>query len=171
MNHTIEIALVALAVLVVGIIYYVVTKESEVSSQIRSIAKAVEDLHRELFMMDKRLKQELEIIASLQESVPVSQHSLHAELGREVNEISVPILESLGQIEGSLSAYKEKTENRLRYLEERIRNLSLPTSISGLDDEKVISRYNQGIEVDAIAKELRLSKAEVEFVLKINQLR
>jgi hypothetical protein len=25
--------------------------------------------------------------------------------------------------------------------------------------------------VDAIAKELRLSKAEVEFVLKINQLR
>jgi hypothetical protein len=122
-------------------------------------------------MMDKRLKQELEIITSLQESVPREQHSLHAELGREVNEISVPILESLGQIEGSLSAYKEKTENRLRYLEERIRNLSLPTSISGLDDEKVISRYNQGVEVDAIAKELRLSKAEVEFVLKINQLR
>lgn len=171
MNHTMEIALIALAVMVVGLIYYVITKEGEVSSQIRSIAKAVEDLHRELFMMDKRLKQELEIITSLQESVPREQHSLHAELGREVNEISVPILESLGHIEGSLIAYKEKTENRLRYLEERIRNLSLPTSISGLDDEKVISRYNQGLEVDAIAKELRLSKAEVEFVLKINQLR
>jgi len=171
MNYTIEIALVALAILVMGLIYYIVSKESEVTSQIRSVAKAVDDLHRELFMMDKRLKQELEIITSLQESVPVNQNSLHAELGREVNEISVPILESLGHIEGSLSAYKEKTENRLRYLEERIRNLSLPTSISGLDDEKVISRYNQGLEVDAIAKELRLSKAEVEFVLKINQLR
>ncbi|HZF69463.1 hypothetical protein [Sulfuricurvum sp.] len=171
MNHTIEIALIALAVMVVGLIYYVITKEGEVTSQIRAVAKAVEDLHRELFMLDKRLKQELEIITSLQESVPREQHSLHAELGREVNEISIPILESLGQIEGSFSAYKEKTENRLRYLEERIRNLSLPTSISGLDDEKVISRYNQGVEVDAIAKELRLSKAEVEFVLKINQLR
>jgi len=171
MNYTIEVALVALAIVVMGLIYYVMTKEGEVTSQIRSIAKAVDDLHRELYMMDKRLKQELEIITSLQESVPVSQSSLHAELGREVNEISVPILESLGHIEGSLSAYKEKTENRLRYLEERIRNLSLPTSISGLDDEKVISRYNQGLEVDAIAKELRLSKAEVEFVLKINQLR
>lgn len=171
MNYTIEIALVALAILVMGLIYYVITKEGEVASQIRSIAKAVDDLHRELFMMDKRLKQELEIITSLQESVPVNQNSLHAELGREVNEISVPILESLAHIEGSLTTYKEKTENRLRYLEERIRNLSLPTSISGLDDEKVISRYNQGLEVDAIAKELRLSKAEVEFVLKINQLR
>ncbi|ADR32950.1 hypothetical protein Sulku_0283 [Sulfuricurvum kujiense DSM 16994] len=171
MNHSIEIALVALAVVVVGLIYYVVTKESEVSTQIRSIAKVVEDLHRELFMMDKRLKQELEIITSLQESVPREQTSLHAELGREVNELSVPILESLTHIEESFGGYKEKTENRLRYLEERIRNLSLPTSISGLDDEKVISRYNQGIEIDAIAKELRLSKAEVEFVLKINQLR
>lgn len=167
----IEIAIIALAVMVVGLIYYVITKEGEVTSHIRSVAKAVDELNRELFMMDKRLKQELEIIASLQESVPREHHSLHAELGREVNEISVPIMESLGHIEGSFSAYKEKTENRLRYLEERIRNLSLPTSISGLDDEKVISRYNQGIEVDAIAKELRLSKAEVEFVLKINQLR
>jgi hypothetical protein len=171
MSYGIEIAVVALAVMVVGLIYYVITKEGEVSSHIRSVARAVDELHRELFMMDKRLKQELEIIASLQESVPREHHSLHAELGREVNEISVPIMESLGHIEGTFSAYKEKTENRLRYLEERIRNLSLPTSISGLDDEKVISRYNQGLEVDAIAKELRLSKAEVEFVLKINQLR
>ncbi|WP_310439411.1 hypothetical protein [Sulfuricurvum sp.] len=171
MNYTVEIALVALAIMVVGLIYYVITKEGEVSSQIRSIAKAVDDLHRELFSMDKRLKQELEIITSLQESVPREQNALQNELGREVNELSVPILESLTHIEESFSGYKEKTENRLRYLEERIRNLSLPTSISGLDDEKVISRYNQGTEIDAIAKELRLSKAEVEFVLKINQLR
>lgn len=171
MNYTLEVALIALAVMVVGLIYYVLTKETEVSGQIRSIAKAVEDLHREMYMMDRRLKQELELITALQESVPREQHSLHAEVGREVNEISIPIMESLGVIEGSFTAYKEKTENRLRYLEERIRNLSLPTSISGLDDEKVISRYNQGVEVDAIAKELRLSKAEVEFVLKINQLR
>ena len=162
MSYGIEIALIALAVMVVGLIYYVLSKESEVSSQIRSIAKATEELHRELYMTDKRFKQELEIITSLQEHVPPREPSLPPEL---------PILESLSHIEESFGIYKEKTENRLCYLEERIRNLSLPTSISGLDDEKVISRYNQGMEVDAIAKELRLSKAEVEFVLKINQLR
>lgn len=171
MSYGIEIALVALAVMVVGVIYYVFSKEGETAAKIRAVAKAVEELHRELFMMDKRLKQELEIIASLQESVPREQRSLHAEVGREVNEISAPIMESLGTIEESFSLYKEKTDSRLRYLEERIRNLSLPSSISGLDDEKVISRYNQGLDVDTIAKELRLSKAEVEFVLKINQLR
>jgi hypothetical protein len=113
----------------------------------------------------------MEIIVSLQESAPIASRAMHEQVGHDMSQMSVPIMESLGHIEGTFSAYKEKTENRLRYLEERIRNLSLPSSISGLDDEKVISRYNQGLEVDAIAKELRLSKAEVEFVLKINQLR
>ena len=42
MNYTLEIAIVALAVMVIGIIYYMVNKESEVTSQIRSVAKAVE---------------------------------------------------------------------------------------------------------------------------------
>ncbi len=167
MTLGIELVLIALAALVLGLIYYTVTKENETNGKFRSIAHAVEELHREVYKIEKRLSTEMEIIASLQESVPQTsqQH------GQDMNELSVPIMESLGHIEGAFGAYKEKTENRLRYLEERIRNLSLPTSISGLDDEKVISRYNQGLEVDLIAKELRLSKAEVEFVLKINQLR
>jgi uncharacterized alkaline shock family protein YloU len=171
MSFGIEVVLIALAVLVLGLIYYVVTKENETNSKFRSIAHAVEELHRELYKIEKRFKTEMEIIASLQESVPETSQRVNEQVGHNINEMSIPIMESLGHIEGVFGAYKEKTENRLRYLEERIRNLSLPTSISGLDDEKVISRYNQGLEVDVIAKELRLSKAEVEFVLKINQLR
>lgn len=170
MNLGIEIALIVLAVMVVGLVYYVVMKEGESNTKIRAIAHAVEELNRDLYKMDKKLEQELEIITALQSS-STGNETIHAEVGREMNEISVPIMEALSHIEGTFGAYKDKTENRLRYLEERIRNLSLPSSISGLDDEKVISRYNQGMEVDAIAKDLRLSKAEVEFVLKINQLR
>lgn len=167
MSLGIELVLIALAALILGLIYYTVTKENETNGKLRSIAHAVEELHREVYKIDKRLSAEMEIVASMHDSLPSTP--VHTEY--DMNELSLPIMESLGHIEGTFSAYKEKTENRLRYLEERIRNLSLPTSISGLDDEKVISRYNQGLEVDVIAKELRLSKAEVEFVLKINQLR
>ncbi len=170
MSGGLEFGLIALAVLILGLIVYTVNKDNEVNSKIRSIAHAVEELHREVYKMDKRLAQELEIVASLSQSTPVSPPEGNASVG-DISELSTPIMESLDHIEGTFSAYKEKTESRLRYLEERIRNLSLPTSISGMDDEKVISRYSQGMSVDAIAKELHLSKAEVEFVLKINQLR
>ena len=171
MSLGIELIIIALAILILGLIYYSVNKENEVNTKLRAIAHAVEDLHRELYKIDKRVTQELEIISSLQETLPETVRLTNAKADQDMTEISVPIMEALGHIEGTFTAYKEKTENRLRYLEERIRNLSLPTSISGMDDEKVISRYNQGMEVDLIAKELRLSKPEVEFVLKINQLR
>lgn len=170
MSGGLEFGLIALAVLIFGLIIYTVNKDSEVNSKIRSIVHAVDELHREVYKMEKRLAQELEIVASLNESTPLANPQVSNAVG-DFSEISTPILESLEHIEGTFTAYKEKTENRLRYLEERIRNLSLPTSISGMDDEKVISRYSQGMGVDAIAKELHLSKAEVEFVLKINQLR
>ena len=54
----------------------------------------------------------------------------------------------------------------------RIHNLFiLPSSVHGNDDSKITSLFKQGVDVDTISKELHLSKAEVEFVLKINQLR
>ena len=167
MTMGLEVVVIILAVMLLGVVYYTITKESETNSKLRSIAHAVEELHREVYRIDKRLKAEMEIVTSMQ----VTSESAPAVNVYESQEFSLPIMESLGHIEGTLSAYKDKTENRLRYLEERIRNLSLPSSISGLDDDKVIGRFNQGMEIDTIAKELRLSKAEVEFVLKINQLR
>ena len=46
----------------------------------------------------------------------------------------------------------------------------MPKSLTGLDDQKIISLYKQGMDEETIAKELALSKGEVEFALKISKM-
>jgi len=40
-----------------------------------------------------------------------------------------------------------------------------------MDDARIIALYQQGVDIAGISKELRLSKPEVEFVLKLNKIR
>ena len=60
---------------------------------------------------------------------------------------------------------------RFATLESGVKQISIPTSMHGNDDEKVISLYKQGVDLETISKELHISKAEVEFVLKINKIK
>ena len=73
--------------------------------------------------------------------------------------------------EQNLADLASAVDNRLSNLEGGIRQIAMPSSVHGNDDSKITSLFKQGIEIDAISKELHLSKAEVEFVLKINQLK
>lgn len=157
----IEIALIGLAVIFFGFIYYLLSKDQNRAKQIRSIAFMIEEIQRELHSLDKRFTQELEILSALPDE-PNKDNISH---------IADPIFQSLESITNSLTHYKETTESRLKYLEERLRNLSSPSPIINLDDDKIIEKFKGGLSVDEIAKELKISKAEIDFVLKINQLR
>ena len=164
----IEYVLVALAVGILFTLYLIYTKDAESSRKIRAIASVLEKSQRELYMLDKKIEQELTILS---ETMP-SESSLHVKesVKQEVDLISEALSIALRDIESSFDIYQSKSENRLSKLEANLKSLTLPSSVSGMDDEKIIALYNQGIGLDTIAKELRISKPEVEFVLKINQL-
>jgi len=164
----IEYAMIALAVGILFSIYLTYSKDGEQNRKIRAIASVLEKSQRELYMLDKKIEQELTILS---ETMP-SESSLHVKesVKVEVDAISEALGIALRDIENSFDVYQTKSEGRLSKLESSIKSLILPSSVSGMDDEKIISLYNQGIGLDTIAKELRISKPEVEFVLKINQL-
>jgi orotate phosphoribosyltransferase-like protein len=52
-----------------------------------------------------------------------------------------------------------------------VKQITIPSSIHGNDDEKIISLFQQGVSIETISKELHISKPEVEFVLKINKIK
>jgi archaellum component FlaC len=162
--------ILAVGVVVLLLIYYIVSRETQQAKQIRAIATAVEKINHQLFSLDKAINHRID---KLQETSNDTMNSadLNYELEVGISEFTTPIQNKLSQIDNEFNLIKKQLDKRISYLEDNMRNLSLPSSVTGMDDDRIISLYKQGVDLDTISKELRLSKAEVEFVLKINQLK
>ena len=101
----------------------------------------------------------------------MSDDEIYQEVERTVYDMVKPISIGLKRLEESIQNIDEHMEARMASLESGVKQISIPTSIHGNDDEKIISLYKQGITLETISRELHISKAEVEFVLKINKIK
>lgn len=101
----------------------------------------------------------------------MSDEEVYQEVERTVYDMVKPLATSIKRLEESLLMIEGHIESRLSSLENGVKQISIPASIHGNDDEKIISLYKQGISLETISKELHISKAEVEFVLKINKIK
>lgn len=166
-----EYLFIAIGVVILYIIYYIFSKDAQLTKHIRAIASAVEDANRQIYMVEKKLY-ELEGRVSAKDSKRImNDEEIYEEIERSVYDMIHPISSTLKATEQNLADLAVAVDSRLSSLEGGIRQISLPSSVHGNDDSKITSLFKQGIDIDTISKELHLSKAEVEFVLKINQLR
>lgn len=165
----IEYLLAGLGVMLIYITYFIISRDAQQGKKIHSIATAVEELHHQLYDVETKMKQEIELLSAA--DTPVSKEVFHHELEQGLQRIAGPVSESLAGVEHNFSAFKDDFDKRLRQLEDGMRSLAMPSSVSSMDDAKIIALFKQGIDLDTIAKELHLSKPEVEFVLKINKIK
>lgn len=164
-----EYLVVAMAAMILYLIYYVFTKDSEYNRNIRSVATAAEELNREIFYLKKKLS---DTQASIKKnSSRMNDEEIYQEVERTVYDMVKPISLGLKRLEESIQNIEENINSRISSLESGVKQISIPASIHGNDDEKIISLYKQGISLETISKELHISKAEVEFVLKINKIK
>ncbi len=164
-----EYIVVAMAAMILYLIYYVFTKDSEYNRNIRAVASAAEELNREIFYLKKKLS---DTQASIKKnSSRMNDEEIYQEVERTVYDMVKPISLGLRKLEESIQNIEENINSRISSLESGVKQISIPASIHGNDDEKVISLYKQGISLETISKELHISKAEVEFVLKINKIK
>ncbi|QOP46680.1 hypothetical protein FM071_01640 [Sulfurimonas paralvinellae] len=158
-----------MAAVILYLLYYVYTKDSDYSRNIRSVASVVEDLNRELFYLKRQLKETESSITKVPSHM--SDDEIYQEIERSVYDMVQPLSMALKQIQNNIDSIEVEIESRIAQLESGVKQISMPASIHGNDDEKIISLYKQGISIDAISKELHISKPEVEFVLKINKIK
>lgn len=164
-----EYLVAAMAAMILYLIYYVFTKDSEYNKNIRAVATVAEELNREIFYLKKKLG---DTQASIKKnSSRMSDEEIYQEVERTVYDMVKPLTLSLKRLEESVQKIDEHIDARISSLESGVKQISIPASIHGNDDEKIISLYKQGVGLETISKELHLSKAEVEFVLKINKIK
>ena len=165
----IEYVVVIMAFVILYLLYYVFTKDLQYMKNIRSVASVVEDLNREIFYLKKKID---ETKGSVEGNTQrMSDEEIYQEIERSVYDTMQPFTQALQQLQHNINTIEQEYENRLSLLESGVKQISMPSSIHGNDDEKIISLYKQGVSIETISKELHISKPEVEFVLKINKIK
>jgi len=165
----VEYIVVVMAAMILYLLYYVFTKDAEFHKNIHSVASVVEELNREVFYLKKELKDTKGSVKN--SNSRMSDEDVYAEVERTVYDMVKPLSLGLKKLENTIQAIDTKVDTRISSLESGVKQISIPNSVHGNDDEKIISLFQQGVSVETISKELHISKAEVEFVLKINQIK
>ena len=168
-NFSIEYITVIMAVIILYLIYYVFTKDSEYHKNIHSVACVVEDLNRELYYLKNKLQDTQNSLKN--SSSHMSDEEIYQEIERSVYDMVKPISLGLKKMQETVQILDSQIDSRINSLETGVKQISIPSSVHGNDDEKIISLFKQGVSLDTISKELHISKPEVEFVLKINQIK
>ena len=165
----IEYIIVAMAVIILYLLYYVYMKDATYNKNIRSVASVVEDLNKEIYYLKKKMDQTQKNMQG--KASRMNDEEIYQEIERTVYDMVHPLTVSLKQVQANLEAIDLQIESRIALIESGVKQISVPSSVHGNDDEKIISLFKQGVSLDTISKELHLSKAEVEFVLKINKIK
>ena len=165
----VEYIVVLMAAIILYLIYYVISKDAQHQKHIHSVATVVEELNRDIYYLKKTIKESEQ--KAVKHTQRMSDDEIYQEIERTVYDMVKPLSLGLKRIEEKVEMIDTQVDSRIANLENGVKQISIPASIHGNDDEKVISLYKQGVGLDTIAKELHISKAEVEFVLKINKIR
>ncbi len=165
----IEYVLIAMVAIIIYLIYYLTAKDSLYTKNIRSVATVVEELNREIFYLKQKLQETQKSLKTTTRDM--SDEEIYQEVERTVYDMIQPISQGLKNVQETMQAIEMQVEDRLSSLESGVKQISVPSSVHGNDDEKIISLFQQGVALETISKELHLSKAEVEFVLKINKIK
>lgn len=168
-QFSIEYVVALMAAIILYLLYYVFSKDAHYSKNIRSVASVVEELNRELFYLKKKLSETQQNIQD--NSQRMNDEVIYQEIERSVYDMVQPLSHGLKQLQENINAIEVEIDSRVSSLENGVKQISIPSSIHGNDDTKIISLFKQGVSLDTISKELHISKPEVEFVLKINKIK
>jgi len=149
-GFALEYIVIAMAGMILYLLYYVFTKDSAYNKNIRSVATVVEELNRELFYMKKKLSETQQSIK--ENSQRMNDEEIYQEIERSVYDMVKPISIGLQQMQENINAIDAQIDSRISSLESGVKQIAMPSSVQANDDEKIISLFKQGVSLETISK-------------------
>jgi uncharacterized protein YoxC len=159
-----EYIVIAMSIIILYLIYYVFSKDSEYNKNIHAIASVVEELNRELYYLKNTTKDITDSDSSINDEI-------YQEIEKSVYDMVQPLSVGLKKMQENIQALDTQMDSRISSLEVGVKQILMPSSLNSSDDDKIISLFNDGFSIEEISKELHISKPEVEFALKINRIK
>lgn len=162
-----------LGLISIGIVCFVAflnyTRNLDFNKKMRRFEKGMEDINNEIFKIHKWIKDnELEN----QLSTTALHNKIKTESIDAVNNALVNVYRQVEILEAQVNKEREYIEEKIVSIEEKIREFGyFPSSSTNIDEKRIIGMFRDGWSIDAIAKEMRLSKGEIEFTLKLADIK
>lgn len=159
MMDLILVALISVAVFFLFIFVYI--RESAINKKLKLYEKTFDLINQNIHKLEKEIKSK-QVVAK--EGVDTNME--------EFSEVSRLIIEKFHELQKDNLEFKEGLVERYLDLENKMRPLtSVTPSSTGLDENKIVSLFSSGFGIDDIAKQLRIGTGEVEFVLKLHDIK
>ncbi|MBR2111675.1 MAG: hypothetical protein IJ950_01775 [Helicobacter sp.] len=135
----------------------------------RRFERGIEDLNKEMYKIKKWIKDnELEN----QYTNTALGSKIKAEVRDALSNGLIKVQRQIEILESDIHKQNDYMEEKTLMLEEKLHELNyMPSNGNTIDEKRINALFRDGWSIDSIAKEMRLGKGEVEFILKLANIR
>ncbi len=164
------IGIIALGALVTILFLFLLLREKEIGKKFETYERVIEDLNRQNYKLNHSLKE----IASKEISVDLNaiERKIEEKIKEEIESSLEPTMDTLNRIQQIVEDFQKEQISRIDRLENRAKEINfVPPSRNETNEKLVISQFKAGKEESQIAKDLRIGIGEVDFILKMANLK
>ena len=148
------------------LLIYIQTKDSETSKKFFLYEKAIEDLNKKIYDLEKELKQKNSAVDKQEIKEYIDEN-----IEESLQKITQFVISFKNEQEKYLSEIKDNMEEKLTLIDDKIKNFTIMPESYSSNEKKIVNLYNKGLSVSEIARNLRIGIGEVELVLKIEGIK
>lgn len=162
--------LIALAFFIIILFLYSWAKDKESNKKIRILAKSVGEVSRQLYESEMRLNEKIKELEAVKSGL--SSVDIETIIDVTISEKLIQTNQVTAILQQDMQAFGEEFAGRIVRIENNLKEASMSrANVGGADDQRISQLFTDGLSIDDIAKELRISTPEVEFALKLADLR